>query len=232
MCGLRGVRKELADRVRESIHSLNDEFQLSEVNGIVPRNFWSFASNRSKEAEMPAPLFVDCSVPMMVVTERTGPAVLCAFAVESSKTVVALDSIRDDAGRWRSNGMVADAGVVFVAWRSIVVWPSTLQDILNKLLAVRSIMLGTEPRQFLKPLFMESNLLAHLVESREAVDGKIFPGVFLPLRDEVKDILVVCNWESISQNRLTPIFEVGGNLSRTLELRDLGNPEILLGSLA
>lgn len=94
---------------------------------------------------MPAPLLVDGPIPMMVVAERAGPSVLRALAVEPSETVIALDGIRDDAWGRRTNGVATNAGVVFITRRSIVVRSSTLQDILNELLAVGSIVLGTEP---------------------------------------------------------------------------------------
>ena len=105
---------------------MHDNFQLLVVNRIVLGDFRCTSENGRQEAEVETPLFVNRAIPMMVVTEWAGTAILRAFVVEPCEAVVALDCIRLYSVGRRSDRGVANTCEKFVGRRQIIFRASVL----------------------------------------------------------------------------------------------------------
>lgn len=84
---------ELTDMSGQSINSVDNNFKLLPVLGIMFRDIWSTMKNFREKMEMPSAFFVDRAVPVVVVTEWARAPGLGTFPMEPRKAVVALNGI-------------------------------------------------------------------------------------------------------------------------------------------
>lgn len=113
---------------------------------------------------MPAAFFMDGTVPVVMIAEWTGAAILCTFSVESCIAVIALNSIRYAARRRRSNGGVANARKIFIGWWEIIFRVGAFQHVLKDTGTVWGLVLRAKPWKVRNPLVMKLQLGVQFLE--------------------------------------------------------------------
>lgn len=90
---LLGKHTELTDMSGQSINAVDNDFKLLPMLGVVFRDIRSAVKNFWEKMKMPGTVFVDRTVPMVVVTEWARTPSLSTFPMEPRKAVITLNSI-------------------------------------------------------------------------------------------------------------------------------------------
>jgi hypothetical protein len=101
--------------------------------------------NFRKKVEVPSTVFMNRTVPVVVVAEWTGTSAFRAFSMESREAMVALHSVGENAWRRRTYGNGAYTGVILVIRGLVIFRTSCIEHITHELLRLRLFVLGTVP---------------------------------------------------------------------------------------